>query len=606
MNRFRISFFLLLSVTLPSYGQLTQEQKVSDFMQLSGLYAKHYAPYEWKRDVIGFDLYDAKPWLEKVKATKNDLEFYDVCTRYVASLQDSHNAFETPSDFEAWAHMGVDVYDGKILIDSIDRTYLPAKSYPFAIGDEILSIDGKTPEEWITALTPYTINGSANPTSRRRLAINLAFDRYQAYWPMAVPSSDKLEILVKSQTGETATYLIPWQIYGTPLLASGSISNLRTAKRGPRTASSADGRGRTTLGRRGLPNDFGEADNPWGVRLESPIAPAEEPVPAYMETLKEFQTMQAVDTGGSVFPFDALSPVFNPPTGFKQRLGAARTDLFLSGTFPVGDRTVGFLRIPTFAPANSTTALTQLRTEVLFFQQNTDGLVIDVMGNGGGRLCYTESVLSYLIPVPFRSAAYNIRATQYWANAFSAVLANAKAAKADQWVIDLYTLYVNNIRTALSENRGMTGDIPICGPVFENIPPAKAADGTVLAYTKPILILTDNFTLSAAEAFSGFMQDAGRATVFGTRTDGGGGNPGNFTNATTYSEGFTRVTRTFVTRGKAYQTPGFPTTTYIENVGVYPDVVADYMTTDNLFNRGKTFVAAFSTAIANLIATGKP
>lgn len=39
MNRFRISFFLLLSVTLPSYGQLTQEQKVSDFMQLSGLYA---------------------------------------------------------------------------------------------------------------------------------------------------------------------------------------------------------------------------------------------------------------------------------------------------------------------------------------------------------------------------------------------------------------------------------------------------------------------------------------------------------------------------------------------------------------------------------------
>ena len=152
----------------------------------------------------------------------------------------------------------------------------------------------------------------------------------------------------------------------------------------------------------------------------------------------------------------------------------------------------------------------------------------------------------------------------------------------------------------------MTGDIPICGPVFENIPPAKAADGTVLAYTKPILILTDNFTLSAAEAFSGFMQDAGRATVFGTRTDGGGGNPGNFTNATTYSEGFTRVTRTFVTRGKAYQTPGFPTTTYIENVGVYPDVIADYMTQDNLLNRGKTFVAAFSTAIANLIATGKP
>ena len=130
MNRFRISFFLLLSVTLPSYGQLTQEQKVSDFMQLSGLYAKHYAPYEWKRDVIGFDIFDAKPWLEKVKATKNDLEFYDVCTRYVASLQDSHNGFSTPSNYEAWAHLGVDLYDGKLLIDSIDRTYLPSQDLP--------------------------------------------------------------------------------------------------------------------------------------------------------------------------------------------------------------------------------------------------------------------------------------------------------------------------------------------------------------------------------------------------------------------------------------------------------------------------------------------
>ena len=77
-------------------------------------------------------------------------------------------------------------------------------------------------------------------------------------------------------------------------------------------------------------------------------------------------------------------------------------------------------------------------------------------------------------------------------------------------------------------------------------------------------------------------------------------------NLTTYSEASTRVTRSLITRGKPYQTPGFPTTTYIENVGVYPDVMADYMTTDNLLNRGKTFVAAFSTAITNLIAKGKP
>jgi hypothetical protein len=54
------------------------------------------------------------------------------------------------------------------------------------------------------------------------------------------------------------------------------------------------------------------------------------------------------------------------------------------------------------------------------------------------------------------------------------------------------------------------------------------------------------------------------------------------------------------------QTPGFPATLYIENVGVYPDIIADYMTQDNLLNQGKPFVAAFSTAITSLIAKAKP
>ena len=145
----------LLCAAVPgAYGQLTTDQKVADFMQLAGLYAKNYAPYEWKRDVIGFDLYKAGPWLDQVKQTKTDMEFYDVCVRYVAALQDSHDEFTLPSDFEAWAHLGVDIYDGKVLIDAIDRSYLPSKTYPFQVGDEIVSIDGKSVQDWITALQP--------------------------------------------------------------------------------------------------------------------------------------------------------------------------------------------------------------------------------------------------------------------------------------------------------------------------------------------------------------------------------------------------------------------------------------------------------------------
>lgn len=150
----------------------------------------------------------------------------------------------------------------------------------------------------------------------------------------------------------------------------------------------------------------------------------------------------------------------------------------------------------------------------------------------------------------------------------------------------------------------MTGNVPICGPTFDAIQPAVDARGNNLAYTKPLLVLTDTFTLSAGEAFAMILQDAPRATIFGTRTDGGGGNPGSY-NATTYSEASTRVTRTFVTRVRPVQTPGFPASAYLENTGVYPDIVQDYMTQDNLLNGGKSFVAAFSSAIVDLIAKSK-
>ncbi len=48
-------------------------------------------------------------------------------------------------------------------------------------------------------------------------------------------------------------------------------------------------------------------------------------------------------------------------------------------------------------------------------------------------------------------------------------------------------------------------------------------------------------------------------------------------------------------------TPEYPTTPYLENVGVRPDVEVDYMTKENLVNKGKPFVDAFTAKIVELI-----
>ena len=47
---------------------LTPDQKEADFRSLANMYAKHYAPYEWKRDTFQFDLLNIGEWVSRARA----------------------------------------------------------------------------------------------------------------------------------------------------------------------------------------------------------------------------------------------------------------------------------------------------------------------------------------------------------------------------------------------------------------------------------------------------------------------------------------------------------------------------------------------------------
>lgn len=592
-----LTYALFVSCATPAFCQLTPAQKVADFTALAGLYDKNYGPYEWKRDVIGFDLLDLTPWLTQVNASKDDLSFYDICVRYVASLQDSHDEFILNADFEAFLPFTVDIYDGKVLVDFIDRTVLPLRAYPFQIGDQLISVDGTSVSDWITKLQPYTVNGSANQVSRNRLAASMILDRYQGWYTYATQIGTTASVVIQGQNGSMATYTMPWQMFGTPLVGDGPIPDP--------TTTSATGK-RVTPGAR----QTSQTQRKHGRRaaLSETMTPAKASVPGYLAALEKLRFMghkHVALAGGSIDPFGAMDPVFAPPAGFKLRLVSKATDEFLSGTFPSGALNLGFIRIPSFEPNSETNALSQFLTEITYFNQNTNGLVIDIMSNGGGDLCYTNMLLQMLIPTPFREMGLELRANQSWVTFFSENITEAELTEAPQYVIEIYQAYLAEVQKAQAQSRGLTGPLPICSLSFENTPPYMDSKGNNLAYTKPIVLLTDNFTLSAAESFAATLQDAKRVTVYGTRTDGGGGNVTEF-NATAFSEAFARVTMSLEIRAQNITTPGYPPAPLIENIGVYPDVMADYMTLDNLQNAGTTFVAGFTTAISNLVTQGHP
>jgi hypothetical protein len=586
---------LLLGSVVPCFAQLTQSQKVSDFTGLAALYDKNYGPYEWKIKNFHFDLLKLQPWLDQVYASRTDLEFYDVCVRYVASLHDFHDEFTLPSIYQAYLPLTADIYDGKVLVDFVDTTVLDPVSYPIHVGDELVSVDGISATTWISLLAPYSVNGEGNPVSRDRLAVATMLDRYQAFYTYASRTQPgQVAKLVIKSAGGANSYSIPWSTIGLPLFSEGPV---------PDPSTFTSGRGRNEAGRSMRENALIGA-KAWGISSHftaAAKAPASSATTDMRKKLREFGHLHPAHAlAGGLDPFDSMFPLFVPPAGFTLRLGGNPNDNFVSGTFPVGNQTVGFIRIPTFEPADENAALSQFASEMAYFQQNTAGLVIDVMSNGGGDVCYAQEIVHFLIPTTFRSLGFSLRATENWLEYFELSLIYAEEGGAPQTTIDEYVQDLQEVQRALAHERGMTRPLPLCSSTLST-PPATDANGNNLAYTKPILVLTNNFTASAAEMFGATLQDAQRAKTYGTRTSGGGGNVVSFDTAP-YAEGATRVTESLAVRNHNVSTPGYPSAPYIENIGVYPDLFADFQTKANLLTGGVPFVSGFSAAIQNLIA----
>lgn len=337
---------LLLCSSFPCLAQLTQDQKVADFKGLVGLYDKNYGPYQWKIKAFDYDLLKIEPWLDQVYASTDDLSFYDICVRYVASLHDFHDEFTLPSLYEAYLPLTADIYDGKVLIDYVDTLALPPASFPISIGDEIVSVDGVSVQQWITELAPYSVNGEGNPVSRDRLAVATMLDRYQGWYTYANKVKPGQVAIVKTKgTKGTATYEIPWQVIFGPLRSEGPV---------PNPSAGFGGHGRSWRSMRETARYQADTWNlSHGKNAASNAAPATTSSSSksdLVHRMRDFGHLHPAHVlAGGLDPFGSLYPLFNPPPGFKLRLGNPNTDDFLSGTFPVGTSTVGFIRIPSFA-----------------------------------------------------------------------------------------------------------------------------------------------------------------------------------------------------------------------------------------------------------------
>lgn len=543
-----------LAWMLPAAAQMTPAQRRADFEQIAAAVAKQYAPYAWKIQAFGHDALRLKPWLDRLERVRDDLEYYELCMEYVASLRDLHSGYFLQSDFTAELPFYVDLYDGKALIEYVDRARLPASQYPIEPGDELVSIDGVTPEEWIRYVSRLQSFSSERAT--RRWAIEQITFRQQSVLPRAHQIGETAEVVVRrSPSGPERVFRIPWIKSGRPLERIGPVPDPVTGKAG-----------------------------------EARMAEAAE-VEEWFAAARSIPAVRRLPRAKRLRGFGRVTPVFALPEGFVTRLGRGSSDQIYSGWFEASGYRIGYLRLPQFPSSvfARNTMLRQVESEIAWHRQNTDGLIVDVMRNPGGDQCLTNEILRRLIPYPFRTTGDEIRPTLEIVNWFRQDVDDARSSGADWLTLHMLESFLRDVETAYHEYRGITGPLPVCG-LFLDLEPWRAPDGTVLAYDRPLIVLVDDFSTSAADSFPAVLQDAGRALVVGMPTAGGGGlsleSPLGF-----YAEASVALSYSLGTRAREYQHPGLPPTAYLENAGVHPDVELDLMTRQNLLENGRPFVS---------------
>jgi hypothetical protein len=569
---------LLLFSSAGVFGQLLPQQRVSDFQNLVAMYSKRYAPYAWKAEAFDVNMFNIDSWLNRVRAAKDDLEFYEIEAEYVAQLRDTHSALQMTSSFRADLGITVDIYDGKVLIDAINRAVLPSSKFPFQVGDELVRVDGVAVEDWITRIAKYRQWG--NPVTTRRVAAAQIAQRSQSTFPRAHEIGDTAEVEIRRANGDVEKYTLPWAKTGLPVINVPPVkfsAAARAEEAEPGVLADPE-QSLAALRNWRLPsNDLVLSAIPWGAD------PAGNP-------------------RGWVSGVGSKFPVFLPglPSSFTVRRGFSPSDFHFSGTYLAGGATIGYLRIPSFAPSSTATAIDQIEKDLAYFEQNTQALIVDVMRNPGGN-CFMMDVAARLIPFPFYFFGEQIRVTTDRLNSMKAWIDYSKATRAPQWVIDTFQVYLDALQGAYNQNGALTGPIPACTQYRSVFPPQSYGNQpAAVVYTKPLVILTDEFSTSAADIFPAMMQDNGRGVLVGTRTSGGGGSVSSWETGF-YSESIATNTNTLVVRKNPIVTGDLPTAPYVENIGVRPDIELHYMTRENLMNFGRTFFSQVTNIVLQQI-----
>jgi hypothetical protein len=534
-----------ISLFPPATNTLTPSQRLADFDQLQALFFKNYGAFQWKRDRLGFDLFDNskdEDWRSRIRAARNDLEFGEVMVSWLEQFQDAHVRLEFPAGFRADLGIRTEWIDGKVLVTKVDGYKSEEQTPSPALYDELVEIDGVNVRDAMRVLYRYV--PGTNLDSKNRLAAQMLTFRKQSIIPYALPSAVCSGAITtgarcstlkfrKSETSPAYCSVGSWKIAGAPL----GYGAVKPASHAPQV--SADDAYRSAT--RGM---VAEA-----YRINSDLSVQEARRPFFGELTESLRQTYGAEEISCVKLFCA--------------------DFQFDGMY------YGFVRIPSF-DSNSVETDTRFKQDwenFLVNQSARAGIIVDLTGNPGGSIPLSEDLARGIIGPQFSPPGFRIRPTERWIQAFDNKIQNSGGE---------YTKLLEFIRDALvtgnnSTVRGLTGPLALNSDGRDKI----EVNNSVLP--KPIVLLVDQLSGSAAEYFAAIFQFnaslSNCSAVIGMPTIGAGGSVGVFSGLS-YSGIIPSVTQSLMTRMSPYrdftESGGMNLEGVIENIGIIPQVPMDF------------------------------
>lgn len=555
---------------------LTEAEATADYDAMIASIQALYGPLEYKERRFGYKFQtEAAKVRSKFSIAKTDSEKSALFLELLRKLEDGHVSLSQPIR---------DRYEIPVIVMPVENKFLVSRVAPalapfgIAAGDELVSIDGVTPEEALKTILKYS--WFANAQSDRHM-IYYFFYR-PSYIPELVPTQDFAMIKFLKPDGTEMMARVAWK----------KTSPQQRVEFVPRTeedgTSAATNQATDLLGVKGLTSQ-GLADRLKTVNSVS-VAEMGDDAPWYWNAKlkKKYAVTLVTPERDRVQSFynlwtRELDLFSNPPP--KARPIPETLPTIWAALYKYNGKTVLMLRQPGYAPADFVLNLAMYSALIEQYQPLADTLVIDQTHNPGGIVTYTEGFAQLFAPkglngfVQFLNTdrLWFTRLVGYWTgldpltastSTGARILALAKGLEAD------------------SEAGLRLGKDPFSFSLREILPPAPG--GAV--WKKPVLVLIDELCGSGGDSFPMLMKANGLGKLFGNRTAGLGGSVEKVIDLP-----FTRSSLS-VTRGlfTTFKPNGqYSDSDFVENNGVVPDVNYTHTVTD--FREGfDTYFKAFS------------